>query len=334
MRVMVTGANGFVGGHVVRSLIADGHDVLAVDALRYGPPRFDHDELRRFRFEVLDLRQADVLTWLVGQFAPDAVIHLAAIHFIPECERHPGLTISTNVEATANLALACPSGTRLVLASSAAVYRPGTGPHREDRDETAPADVYGFSKLWAEQVVRHLAGTRGLEAVLLRLFNVIGPGETNPHLLPALMDQVRDGQLPVRLGNTTPRRDYIYVGDAADAFIAAALRPLPEGDRVVVANVGTGRSHSVLDVVAALEGATGAELPVQVDPERVRTVDRPELCADTTRMTELFGWSAGVPFAEAVARAWRDHQLGPFEGAAMVAGRPVGAVPGPGEVRS
>lgn len=307
MRVMVTGANGFVGTQVVRSLIGD-HEVLAVDCLRYGPLRFTPAELPGCSFEELDLRDADRVAGVMADFGPEAVIHLAAIHFIPECERDPLLAISTNLDATANVAMGASPGTRLVLASSAAVYEPSLDAHRED-DAVRPLDIYGFSKLWAEQLVTYLAGVRHLEAVLIRLFNVVGPGETNPHLVPELITQLKGDTTSIKLGNTTPKRDYIYVDDAAAAFVAAALRPLPPDESVVVANVGTGRSWSVTDVVATLSQLAGRHVAVEVDPAKLRAVDRPELRADPTRMDELFGWRAQVPFEEAMARTWRDPRI-------------------------
>jgi UDP-glucose 4-epimerase len=301
MRVAVTGANGFVGTTLVRQLLGE-HDVLAIDSLRYGPWRFAADELEFMETSTIDLRDSDACEDVINRFRPDAVIHLAAIHFIPECELDPSLAVSTNVQATVNLARCCPPGARFVLASSGAVYSPKVGPHDETFDETTPSDVYGYTKLHAEQLLTYFAIKRGFEAVLIRLFNVIGPGETNPHLLPEIIHQLQSGSEPIRLGNTHPKRDYVFVDDVAAGFAAAATGTFPAGEQVVTANLGSGISHSVDDVIATLGELRGRAIAVEVDPDRVRPVDRPDLCAGLGRLKTWFGWEPRVPFAEALRR--------------------------------
>jgi UDP-glucose 4-epimerase len=150
MRIVVTGANGFVGVHVVRRLV-DAHEVLAIDNLRYGPWRFSATELAMFAHQVADLRDRARITEVLREFAPDAIIHLAAIHFIPECERLPDEAVSINVEGTVNLLLASPPQCRFVYTSTAAVYAPLETPHRESEDPIGPMDVYGFTKLYGEE---------------------------------------------------------------------------------------------------------------------------------------------------------------------------------------
>jgi UDP-glucose 4-epimerase len=303
MRIIVTGANGFVGTTLVRQLMHQ-HEVLALDSLRYGPWRFSQAELSSIETSTIDIRDSAACSAVVGDFDPHAVVHLAAIHFIPECEMDPALAVSTNVLGTVNLARACPTGARFVLASSGAVYSPKSGAHSEDSDDTTPSDVYGYTKLHAEQMVSYFARKREFEAVIIRLFNVIGPGETNPHLIPDVIHQVQQGVDPIRLGNTHPKRDYVFVDDVASGFRAAASSPLPAGERVVTANLGSGESHSVDDVLATLAVVRGAPINVETDPSRVRAVDRPDLRADIRRMRDYFGWEPNVPFAEGLRLTW------------------------------
>jgi UDP-glucose 4-epimerase len=306
MKIMVTGANGFVGTEVVRQLWAD-HDVLAVDCLRYGPWRFSEEEMSRFVLATTDLRNRKDVESLVEGFQPHAIIHLAAIHFIPECEREPDEAISTNVQATANLLTATPPGCRFVFASTAAVYGPKGEAHVEDSDILHPLDVYGHTKLAAEKLVEYFAGTRKLEAVIIRLFNVVGPGETNPHVLPEIFAQLRRGERRLRLGNLHPKRDYIFVADVARGFIAAALAPFPRAlGPVPIANLGSGASYSVQELIEQLEAVIGENIDVEVDASRVRQVDRPQLLADNTRMREYFGWAPRHDIASSLRLTWAD----------------------------
>jgi UDP-glucose 4-epimerase len=120
-----------------------------------------------------------------------------------------------------------------------------------------------------------------------RLFNVYGPGETNPHVLPDVCAQVREGNA-VRLGNLEPRRDYVHVRDVADALLRLAGYDGPE----TVFNVGTGVGVSVAELVETLAGVLGRKLRIERDPTRVRPVERPHLVADVTRVQRTLGWTA------------------------------------------
>lgn len=304
MKIMVTGANGFVGMETVRQLWRD-HEVVAVDCLRYGPWRFDEERLG-FDLDTTDLRDRAQVETLMAAFEPEAIIHLAAIHFIPECERKPDDAVSTNIAATNNLLYTAPRGCRFVLASTAAVYAPNDDAHRET-DVIGPMDVYGHSKLAAENFAQYFAAARGLNAIIVRLFNVVGRGETNPHVLPEIVGQLRRGERRLRLGNIHPKRDYIHVSDAAHGFIAAATQPFPsELGAVPVVNLGSGVAYSVQEMIEALESVIGERIAIEVDPAKVRNVDRPHLLADNTRMRTHFDWAPEHDLRDALRDVWAE----------------------------
>lgn len=306
-RVLITGGNGYVGRYLTRSLLGE-CEVCVADLLRYGDWRFDAAERRALRLEVVDIRDADRVAALMEAFRPDIVVHLAALHYIPECESLPALAVSTNVTGTLNLLLACPPGCRIVFASSGAVYRPDDAPHHEDA-ELAPSDIYGLSKLHGEHYVRAIAGKRGLKAVIVRLFNVIGPGETNPHLLPELVAQLKAGRNVIELGNLTPRRDYIDVRDAAEGFRAAALGNVVEDGDTCVVNLGTSQAYSVLEVIDKLRRVSGIDFEIRQTEGRIRRMDRPVLAADNRRIGALFGWEARQGIDDTLAELWREPDL-------------------------
>jgi len=310
LRIVVTGANGFVGVHLVREL-ARQHEVLAIDNLRYGDWRFAAPEMQRIRTATTDLRDRDSLTAVISNFDPHAIIHLAAVHFIPECERLPDQAISINVEGTVNLLLTCPSACRFVYTSSAAVYCPKDAAHSELEDPVGPVDVYGFTKLHGEDFVRYFAAQKNLQSVIVRLFNVIGPGETNPHVLPEIIKQLKTGVRKLSLGNVQPKRDYIYVTDVAEGFIAAATQPFPQaaGQGPVVVNLGSGKSYSVSELVERLSTIIGEGIEIEVDPQRVRKVDRPNLLSDNTRMRQFFAWTVRHGIEQALSKTWANPDL-------------------------
>lgn len=179
MRVVVTGGAGFVGKELVRTLQPTA-EVLVADRLRYGMPDWLASPPDGVRLSQVDIRDAAAIRGVIDEFRPDAVVHLAAIHYIPECDADPPLAVSTNVAGTVNVLAACPPGTRVVFASSGAVYEPDEAPHQEMVSSLKPADIYGITKLQGEAYVRAFAADHGLSCGIVRLFNVIGPGETNP----------------------------------------------------------------------------------------------------------------------------------------------------------
>jgi len=308
MRILITGGNGYVGRELVR-LLRDEHELCVVDSLRYGSVRFGAAELARLRLEMADIGDLPAIRAVMASFEPQAVIHLAAIHYIPECEETPLSAIRTNVLGTVNLLESCPPGARFVLASSGAVYAPAPEPHDEEAAATGPTDIYGHTKLQAEAYVRHLVRKRGLQGVSVRLFNVIGPGETNPHLVPEIVAQLKSGRRTIRLGNLWPRRDYIHVRDAARGFAAAALRAsIPPGETLTV-NLGTSRAYSVSDILRKLRPIAGVAFEVEHDETRARAEDRPHLAAAIGRIRRLFGWEPELSIDDALADLWANPDL-------------------------
>ena len=307
-RMLVTGGNGYVGRQLTRRLRRSG-EVGVADSLRYGPWRFTPEERAELQLYRCDIRKGEEVAGLMQDFAPDVTVHLAALHYIPECEDQPALAVDTNVLGTLNLLLSCPPGSRFVLASTGAVYRPDEMPHHEDHSALGPSDIYGFSKLHAEHYVRMIAAKRGLRAVIVRLFNVVGPGETNPHLLPEIMAQLKSGRRVVDLGNLSPQRDYIAVDDAARGFEAVALGEAVEPGETAVVNLGTSRAYSVAEVVEKLRRVSGIDFEIRQDEGRVRKVDRPVLRADNRRIGELFGWQPQQTLDDVLAQMWENADL-------------------------
>jgi UDP-glucose 4-epimerase len=307
-RMLVTGGNGYVGRQLTRRLRNSG-EVGVADSLRYGPWRFTPDEREELQLHRCDIREPEEVARLMEDFAPDVTVHLAALHYIPECEDKPSLAVDTNVLGTINLLLSCPPGSRFVLASTGAVYSPDEQAHHEERSALGPSDIYGFSKLHAEHYVRMIAAKRGLRAVIVRLFNVVGPGETNPHLLPEIVAQLKSGRRVVDLGNLSPERDYIGVEDAARGFEAVALGNVVRPGETVVVNLGTSRAYSVAEVVEKLRRVSGIDFAIRQDESRIRKVDRPVLRADNRRIGELFGWRPQQTLDDVLAQMWENPDV-------------------------
>lgn len=291
--MLVTGGAGFVGTTLVADLLADGRAVVVYDNCSAGRAPAPAAGLTLVDG---DVRDESHLRGVIRQHAPIAVIHLAALHYIPYCDAHPVDTMHVNVVGTQALLEACRAGDveRLVFASSAAVYGISSDPHNED-EAPDPQDVYGLSKRVGEEQVAAFHRATAVPCVIARLFNVFGPGETNPHVIPEILRQIAERGDALELGNTTPRRDYVHVSD-----VSRALRLFvdSEGPSCRTYNVGTAQAVSVADIVAALESILGRKLTVQQAAGKVRPVDRPNLQADNTRLRTDFAWTPRVTLVE------------------------------------
>jgi UDP-glucose 4-epimerase len=294
--ILVTGGAGFIGSHLVDRLCGAGERVSVLDDLSRGRREWIHPAAD---LHEADVRDAAAVRRVVEHVAPRVAVHLAAMHFIPAVDGAPELARDVNVNGTrALLAALAERPPQLVLfASTAAVYpdRRGAIPETCPAD---PIDVYGQTKLAGEQLVQEFAEQAGARTIAARLFNVIGPRETNPHVVPELVDQLRGGAATVRLGNIEPRRDYT---DARD--VAAALHALIDvrTEETGPFNVGSGRSFSVGELVEECERVLGRAVAVETDQSRRRATDRAELRADAGRLRALTGWKPAWSLGDTLA---------------------------------
>jgi UDP-glucose 4-epimerase len=296
--VLVTGGAGFIGSALCRALLQGGHEVVVFDNLSMGRRELlpAHGGCRIVEG---DVREAAAVERLVTEVRPGRVFHLAAIHYIPYCNAHPVDTMDVNVTGTRNLLNACRRlPPRLFfLASTAAVYPAEGSPFRET-SPVGPIDVYGRTKALAEDVAQLFLQETGIPTVAGRLFNAFGPNDTNPHLIPDVLAQVRRGADVLELGNLEPVRDYVHVDDVVAGILAAAEAATKGFD---VFNIGSGRGQSVRQVVAAVESALGRPLRILQAPDRLRKVERQELVSDVTKLREASGWRPQVEFARGIA---------------------------------
>jgi len=285
LRVLVTGGAGFVGVPLVRRLLRTGAEVAVMDNFSTASPGRLDEMSPHLRIDPVDITDGKAVADAVASFRPTHCVHLAAIHFIPRCRAEPSATVATNILGTQHVIDALREsapGCRVLLASSADVYRPGVRAHRED-GATGPGNVYGLTKLTSESLLRFAAEDGAVEAIAARFFNVYGPGETNPHLIPEIVSQIKRGNTTLHLGNLAPRRDYVFVEDVAATVIAL----LDHAPAPTVVNVGSGRSYSAEQVVDLISDLLGQPLSVAVDPARVRPGDRAYLQADVGLLQSL-----------------------------------------------
>jgi nucleoside-diphosphate-sugar epimerase len=295
--VLVTGASGFLGSHVVRTLVRQGFDAVSV----FHKTGFDEDR-RHFR---LDLRDTAAMQKLFRQFQFSAVVHLAASGVSAEAENFEDL-IAVNTLATAALArTALAHGIeRFLYVGSGFEYRPQAHAMDESTPLGAP-NLYGASKAAGWMLLQTLHRMEGLPLVTFRPFSVYGPGENPAKLVPYAIQQALNGE-PIRLMLGNQVRDYVFVEDVVEALRLGLTAPSAVGQ---VYNIGTGpnEARSVRQMVQEILSLTGAPLRLcWFDRASRSRRDPPYLVSDPTKAHVELGWRPRVALEEGLARtvAW------------------------------
>jgi len=321
MHILVTGGVGYVGSHLVRVLRDASHDVVVVDDLSSGHPETLPGDVE---LHVGSCGDAEVLDRAAATRKPDAVMHLAAKCSVEESVLDPALYYRTNLRGS--LWMVARGVPCLVHSSTCAVYG---SPQQDVIDETIcprPVNPYGASKLAVDLAMRAYEEAYPLSAISLRYFNAAGShpdgslGEDKKpagNLIPILFDAALGLREKVSIFGTdfptvdgTGVRDYIHVMDLAAAHLAA-VEHLSAGGPGNVYNLGTGRGHSVQEMIALARRITGTDIRSDDAPRRAG--DPAHLVADPRRAADELGWRARASIDDILTDAWRwraDHPHG------------------------
>lgn len=314
MVVLVVGGAGYIGSHAARALKRLGHTPVIYDNLSSG-----HQFLASgFELVRADVRDQSKLSQVLER--SEAIMHFAAHAYVGESVTNPRKYFHNNVEGgLALLNTAVDAGVKkIIFSSTCAVYgEPSSIPIAEN-NATQPVNPYGVSKLFFEHALEAYDRAYGLRFASLRYFNAAGADESGEigelhepetHLIPlALRAAAGTGPELQVFGSDYPTpdgtciRDYIHVNDLAEAHVKALLH-LQAGKESFAANLGTGRGHSVREVIAAVEKVTGNPVPLHLGPRRPG--DPPALVADPRRAESLLQWKATRTLHQTVSTAWR-----------------------------
>ena len=310
MTWVVTGGAGYIGAHVVRALLGAGESVTVIDDLSTGT-RARVDPAARFvEGHLLDRSALDsALEGATG------VVHIAAKKQVGESVAEPLHYYRENVDGLLSLLEACRERqvSRFVFSSSAATYGMPDVDLVTEQTPTTPLSPYGETKLVGEWLLRDCAVAFGMWVMLMRYFNVAGavtpeladPGVFN--LIPLVFQALTKGERPQVFGDDYPTpdgtcvRDYVHVGDIADAHLAAA-RALDEGAEGSTYNIGRGLGSSVLEVLDVIADVTGIDIPHQVVPRRPG--DPARVVASVDRIRAELGFEARYDLRQMVESAW------------------------------
>ena len=288
MRVLVTGAGGFVGPHLRRALQAAGAEVLGLGL----HPHEGEIDL------IADVTDATATAAAVAKVKPDAVVHLAGLSSVAECG---ALSVVQAVLAAKNVC-------RVLLVSSGEVYGAAAGatPMSESLLPD-PMNVYGATKRAGEIIAlqhRH----QGLDVMIARPFNHIGPGQTPTFVLPSFAQQLaavpRGGKVTLEVGNLSAVRDFSHVQDIVDAYVLM----LSKGRAGEIYNLGSGVGRTIESMLQLLVAQSGREVTVNVDPKRLRPVEIPTLIGDVQKLKAL-GWAPSRTVEQALSAILDEMEL-------------------------
>jgi UDP-glucuronate 4-epimerase len=294
LTVLVTGSSGFIGTHVVRHLCDAGHKVIGFDLI---PPE------DRFPDGSIYLC-GDIRTDRLPHQGIDAVVHLAALAGVRPSMDRPFDYLSTNVTGTLRLLEHCRVHgiPHFVFASSSSVYGPDTPLPAEESTTPDPCSPYALTKLHGEQWGRLYSRLHGLRFLALRFFSVWGPGQRPDLALEAFRRKIEAGEPVVINGDGSQRRDLTHVSDVARAVELALHWP---GQGSAVLNIGTGKNHSVMDMLDAvtksaaalqISGSRFTDFTPPVVHQNAHPADVPETLANHTKATDCIGWKPRIFF--------------------------------------
>jgi len=312
-RVLVTGALGFVGVHLVDLLV--GVPNLSVFGTGRRPPVADESADRGVvEYFVADLTDSTASDRIIQAARPDWVVHLAAQSCVAESWRDPSGTLLNNLLAQLNLLESivrhAPAARVLVIGSSEEYgqIRPEDLPADEETP-LRPDNPYAVSKVAQDYLALQFFLGRHLAVVRARPFNLLGPGQSDRFAIGSFARQIAEAEADigppvVTVGNLSARRDYTDVRDVVRAYWSL----VQSGRAGEVYNVGGGGVHSVGEVLEALRRLSRRSVDVVVDPTKLRPADAPEIAADAGRIRRELGWEPRIPFEESardILDEWR-----------------------------
>jgi GDP-4-dehydro-6-deoxy-D-mannose reductase len=309
MRVVVTGADGFVGGHLCQFLRLAGDEVIPW----HGPREPERASLAGADGDrVVDVRNPKAMTTAMASEHPEAIIHLAAVSSVAASHADPVLTFAVNTMGTLQLCLAAKALSpmpRVLLVSSGEVYGPtAPGELATESSRLLPTSPYAASKVAAETIGLQFARSYGLEVVCARSFNHLGTGQAPGFAIPSFARQLAEARrrgeaaATIAVGNLEPVRDFLHVMD-----VVAAYRLLVQkGTTGEAYNVCSGQGRTIRSVLDELAKLSGISVEVYVDPKRLRPADIPHLAGDASKLRRL-GWAPHLELSDALRDILQEH---------------------------
>ena len=303
-KVLVTGADGFIGSHLVEALLAAGYKVRALSQYNsFNNWGWLEDIAANVRLEIVcgDIRDADFCRTISRDI--DTVYHLAALIAIPYSYLAPDSYVDTNIKGTLNMCQAARDCgvRRIVVTSTSEVYGTAMYVPIDEKHPRQPQSPYSATKIGADAIAKSFYNAFDLPLVIARPFNTYGPRQSARAIIPTIITQIAAGNTQIKLGDLSPTRDFNFVEDTAAGFIALGETEGIEGREI---NIATGTEISMADTFAMIARLMGREVDEVTDPERLRPAKSEvnRLCGDNTLITSLTDWRPRHTIEEGLAK--------------------------------
>jgi NAD dependent epimerase/dehydratase len=305
--VLVTGAAGFIGSHVVEELVLNGANVTALVHYNSNSNIANLNYLEKATLEkikivfgdVTDAFQMDTLTQ--GQ---DIVLHLAALIGIPYSYVAPAAYVAANINGTLNMLEACKKNKvgKLVVTSTSETYGTAIYAPIDEKHPMQGQSPYSATKIGADKIAESYYLSFGLPVCIFRPFNTFGPRQSMRAVIPTIISQSLGSHKEIKLGSLSPVRDMVYVKDTARGFLLAGLSPNSSGE---VISVGTGVGYTVGEIVNIIQEITGTNKVVVEDTTRIRPENSEvfTLICDNRKAKELLGWNPSISMQQGLVHA-------------------------------
>jgi len=289
LRILVTGATGFVGRHVIPRLVEQGNEVYSLE--RYVTGRYVLGQRREVKTVFGDLKDYFSIKRIIREVQPDVVIHLASISPVAYSYDHPHEVIETNFLGIVSLAESClreaPHFKQFLLASSSETYGNGPTPKTEDTPQN-PNSPYAVSKLACEKYLLYMRDAHNFPVTILRNFNTYGRKDNTHFVVERSIVQMLQGNT-VRLGDPTPIRDFVYIDDHVNAYLSCLGQPEKSIGQIL--NFCTGRGVSIKEIVELLSELTSFKGEIVWNTIPARPLDIEVLVGDYSKAKRLLGWA-------------------------------------------
>ncbi len=290
-KVLVTGADGFIGSHLTERLLAEGYQVRALCYYNSFNDWGWLNDVRHPALEIVtgDVRDPDFCRHITRGCS--TVYHLAALIAIPYSYVAPDSYVDTNIKGTLNMCQAARDCgvERIVVTSTSEVYGTAQYVPIDEKHPRQPQSPYSATKIGADAIAKSFFNAFNLPLVIARPFNTYGPRQSARAIIPTIITQIANGAKEIKVGDLTPTRDFNFVSDTAAGFIALGTTPGVEGRDI---NIATGREVSMLDTLYAIRNIMGRDVAFVTDPQRLRPGKSEvfRLCGDNTLITSLTSW--------------------------------------------
>lgn len=297
--ILITGGLGFIGTHLVLALIQGSNKIIIFDNFSNANSLLFKKRSNKLIIVKGDIRDYSLMAQRLKKYKINIIIHLAAVHYIPFCDKNPNETMDVNFFGTVNMLrfATLKKINKFIFTSTADVYKDINRPCLES-DSIGNKTIYSISKILGEEVVRLYAGQRKIYFCIFRLFNVYGSMDKTPHFIPSIIKKIKTGRV-INHGNINTIRDYIHVDDVVVAFRKIINRStLPDA----IYNIGAGNGHSGKEIIEILNNKIKKDLVLRKKKNLSRSIDRHFLVANNYLFSYTYSWHPKVKIIDGLER--------------------------------